>query len=189
MDNQTIMIVLTSVVVLLAVVFVAWYAIRIWRSRKLREKFGPEYDYTLEKAESRRIAEETLLEREKRVNELAIQTLDSDMSDQYQTEWSEIQAEFVDQPSEAVKKADRLIIEVMIARGFPVADFDQRAADISVLYPDVVSNYRNAHEITMMSQHNGISTEDLRQAMVYYHSLFDELLETEETKVKEVTVS
>jgi len=188
-ETQTIILISIAVAVLIVTGIVAWFAIRSRRSQKLRQKFGPEYDYTMEKVGDRRTAEESLLEREKRVNQLAIRALDPYEWDQYQTRWVEIQADFVDKPSESVEKANQLIKEVMATRGFPVADFEQRVADISVLYPDFVSNYRNAHAIAVRSQRNEVSTEDLRQAMVYYHSLFDELLGTKETKEKEVIVS
>lgn len=188
METETLIIVLIAVAVLIVAGLVAWIAIRARRSQKLRQKFGPEYDYTLEKVGDRRVAEETLEEREKRVSKLAIRALDTDEWDHYHAEWVEIQADFVDEPSESVEEANRLIKEVMEARGFPVADFEQRVADISVLYPDFVSNYRNAHAIALRNQHNGgVSTEELRQAMVYYRSLFEELLETAETNVKEKT--
>lgn len=189
MNTQTLILILIAVAVLVVAGLVAWMAIRWSRSRKLREKFGPEYDYTLEKVGDRRVAEETLEEREKRVNQLTIRDLDSHERDRYHTEWTEIQADFVDEPPKAVEDANRLITEVMISRGFPVADFEQRVADISVIYPDLVSNYRNAYAIAVKSQSNGTSTEDLRQAMVYYHSLFEELLGAEEIKEKEVTTS
>ena len=186
MDNQTTILIWSVVGVLLLASLLAWYATRIMRSRKLREKYGPEYDYAMENEGDRHAAEEILLEREKRVRKLELQALDGHTLDRYQAEWAEIQADFVDKPVEAVKEADRLIIEVMVARGFPTADFEQRAADISVLYPDFVSNYRNAHAITVRSQNNGVSTEDLRQAMVYYRSLFEVLLEKEKSTEKEV---
>ncbi|MBP1609444.1 MAG: hypothetical protein H6Q04_1679, partial [Acidobacteria bacterium] len=114
--------------------------------------------------------------------------LDMQKAELYKAEWDGIQTDFVDRPYGSVEEADRLITEVMIARGFPVEDFEHRAADISVLYPDVVINYRNAHAIAEKGQHNGVTTEDLRKAMVYYHSLFDELLETEKPKQKEVAL-
>jgi len=186
-NTETLILILIALAILIVAGLVAWMAIRWTRSRKLREKFGPEYDYTMEKVGDRRTAEETLAEREKRVNKLDIRDLDSHERDRYHTEWSEIQAEFVDEPTKSVESANRLITEVMIARGFPVADFEQRAADISVLYPNLVPNYRNAYAIAVKSQNNGTSTEDLRQAMVYYRSLFEELLGTVETKEKEVT--
>lgn len=188
MQTETLMIVLVAVAVLILTGLVIWMVIRNQRSQKLREKFGPEYDYIMEQSGDKHAAEETLAEREKRVNKLAIRSLDTDEWDHYHAEWVEIQADFVDAPAESVEKANGLIKEVMEARGFPVADFEQRVADISVLYPDFVSNYRSAHDIALRNQRNGgVSTEDLRQAMVYYRSLFEELLETAETKVKEKT--
>ncbi len=188
MQTETLIIVLIALVVLIVAGIVAWAGIRLRRSQNLRKKFGPEYDYTMEKLGDRRAAEETLEEREKRVNKLAIRALDTDEWDHYHTEWIEIQADFVDEPSKSVEAANRLIKEVMEARGFPVADFEQRVADISVLYPDFVSNYRNAHAIAARNEHDGgVSTEELRQAMVYYRSLFEELLETAEINVKEKT--
>lgn len=188
METETIITVLIALAVLIVAGLVAWIVVRSRRSRRLREKFGPEYDYTMEKLGDRRAAEETLEEREKRVSKLAIRTLDADEWDHFHTEWVEIQADFVDKPVESVEEANRLIKEVMEARGFPVADFEQRVADISVLYPDFVSNYRNAHAIALRNQRNGgVSTEELRQAMVHYRSLFEELLETSEINVKEKT--
>lgn len=117
-------------------------------------------------------------ERQKRVVQLDLHDLDDHEKDRYHNEWIEIQANFVDDPAKAVESANRLITEVMIARGFPVADFDQRAADLSVLYPNFVPNYREANTIATKNQEGTASTEDLRQAMVYYHSLFDQLLGT-----------
>jgi hypothetical protein len=152
------------------------------RSQKLRDKFGPEYDYALEKIGDQRKAEDSLKEREKRVTGLDIHPLDETNRDRYQGEWIKIQGDFVDDPSASVEEANRLITEVMIARGFPVADFEQREADLSVMVPDFVSNYRKAYAIAMKNQHNQTSTEELRQAMIYYHSLFNELLGTVETK-------
>jgi len=186
--NATPILILIAVAVLIVAGLVTLLAIRKGRSQKLREKFGPEYDYTMEKVGDRRAAEETLEEREKRINKLAIRVLDSNEWDHFHAKWVDIQANFVDQPTESVEEANRLIKEVMVARGFPVADFEQRVADISVMVPNFVSNYRNAHAIALKSQRNEVTTEELRQAMVYYRSLFDELLETEETKVKEETV-
>jgi hypothetical protein len=174
-----------AVVFLAMVGIVTWIVIRSQRSQKLRQKFGPEYDYTVEKVGDRRKAEEHLAEREQRVNKLEIRTLEQSEWTRFHTRWLNIQSGFVDEPANAVQEANKLIKEVMVARGFPLADFDQRAEDISVLYPDFVSNYRNAHSIAIHGQRNGVSTEEYRQAMVYYRSLFDELLETEESREKE----
>ncbi len=182
MKTETLILILIAAAVLIAAGLGVWFAIRSRRSQKLREKFGPEYDYTMEIAGDRRTAEETLKEREKRVVKLDIRPLYENEWDRYHEEWIKIQADFVDDPSKSVQEANRLITEVMIARGFPVANFEQRAADLSVMYPDFVSNYRDAYAIVEKNQRNGTSTEELRQAMVYYHSLFDELLGTVDVK-------
>lgn len=179
---NTVTLILIVVAVLIVIGLGVWLANRGRRSQKLREKFGPEYDYTMEKVGDRHLAEDTLKEREKRIMKLDIRALDEKERDRYHGEWINIQANFVDDPSKSVEQANRLITEVMIARGFPVADFEQRASDLSVMYPDFVSNYRNANAIALKNQSGGTSTEELRQAMVYYHSLFKELLGTVEVK-------
>ncbi len=188
MNIGTLILIIAAVVVVLILArLITSLASHRMRSQKLKEKFGPEYDYTLEKLGDQRTAEETLAERERRVNQLDIHDLDENQRQRYQEEWRKIQADFVDAPSKSVEEANLLITEVMVARGFPVADFEQRAADLSVLYPDFVPNYRNAHAIALKNQSDGASTEDLRQAMVYYRSLFDELLgaaEVDEIVVK-----
>lgn len=175
------------IIILVAAVLLVFILSRLMggskrRSQKLREKFGPEYDYTLEKVGDQKAAEETLQEREKRVMNFNIRTLDQNERDRYQAEWTKIQTDFVDQPSNSVQEANRLISEAMVARGFPVTDFEQRAADLSVMYPNLVSNYRSAYAIAAKNQNNGSSTEELRQSMVYYRSLFDELLGNPEVK-------
>lgn len=188
LDNQTLIIILIAVVGLIVAGIIAWTASRAIRSRKLREKYGPEYDYTMRKVGDRRAAEEALEDRAKRVSKLNIRALEPDEWEHYHERWTEIQSEFVDKPSESVQEANQLIKNVMAARGFPVADFEQRVEDISVMYPDIVSNYRSAHAIAQKNQlDGGASTEELRQAMVHYRSLFEELLETAESKVKEKT--
>lgn len=176
MDTETLALVVVAAVFTIAAGIIAYAIIGRWRSRNLREKFGPEYDYTIEQAGDRRAAEEALAEREKRVASLDIRPLSLDARDRYQEDWLDVQARFVDDPSGAVSDANRLITEVMIARGFPVADFEQRAADLSVIYPEFVSNYRSANEITLKGRQNETSTEELRLAMVFFHAMFDELL-------------
>jgi hypothetical protein len=183
---NNIILILIIVAVLIVITLGILFANRVRRSHRLREKFGPEYEYTMEKVGDRHMAEATLKEREKRIKELDIRALDEQARARYHEEWIEIQANFVDDPSKSVEQANRLITEVMIARGFPVADFEQRASDLSVMYPDFVPNYRSANAIALNNQSGGSSTEELRQAMVYYHSLFEELLGTEEGKEVEV---
>jgi hypothetical protein len=167
----------------LIIVAVAAFVLSRRRSQRLRERFGPEYDRTAEQADSRRAAESDLAAREKRIERLEIRPLSKGSRDEYARSWRESQARFVDQPADAVRDADRLVILVMRERGYPMEEFDQRASDISVDHPNVVDNYRAAHAISMASDHGQASTEDLRQAMVHYRSLFEELLEVNEQTV------
>jgi hypothetical protein len=169
-----------AVAAVVVVALVLWSALRARRTRTLKEGFGPEYDRTVADAPSRREAEADLTERQKRREELDIRPLDPDARDRYVEEWQATQARFVDDPGGAIAEADVLIQRVMRERGYPVEDFDQRAADVSVDHPEVVNNYRAAHGISVAHAREKASTEDLRQAMVHYRSLFDELLETRE---------
>jgi len=163
--------------VLVAVVLI-WYLVRQSRSRALQRDFGPEYDRTMARAGDRGLAESDLRERRDRVGALDVRPLSRSDHDRFATEWTKVQAEFVDTPTEAVTDADELIQQVMATRGYPVDDFDRRAADISVEHPDVVENYRSAHSIAVKEARadGDADTEALRKAMVYYRSLFDELL-------------
>jgi hypothetical protein len=171
-----IVIAIAAVVVLAAI---AWSAYSNRRRKGLQERFGSEYDHTVADAPSRREAESELAEREKRRDELEIRPLEPQTRDRYASEWHNTQAKFVDDPQTAVGDADRLIQQVMRDRGYPVEDFDQRAADLSVDHPEVISNYRAAHGISIANERGNASTENLRTAMVHYRELFEELLETE----------
>jgi hypothetical protein len=173
--------VLIAIGILIVVAVVAFVASRR-RSQRLRERFGPEYDRMVEQADDRRRVESDLAAREKRVERLDIRPLDPESRDEYARSWRDSQARFVDQPADAVRDADRLVIEVMRRRGYPMEDFEQRAADVSVDHPTVVENYRAGHAISMASDHGQASTEDLRQAMVHFRSLFEELLEAGEQR-------
>lgn len=186
MNNNAIIPILVVAIVVIIALVVVWYASRRSHTEKLKKKYGSEYDYTLEKEGDARKAEEALEEREKRVQDLQIHPLDENSRDRYNAEWVEIQSRFVDDPKGVVDEANRLITEVMVARGFPVADFEQRAEDLSVFYPDFVPNYRHANTIIAKNQDAGASTEELRKAMVYYHALFDQLLENEPTREQEL---
>lgn len=146
------------------------------RSSALRDQFGPEYDRTIEDAGGRREAEADLEARQKRVADLDIVDLPPEESDAFAREWTEVQARFVDRPSEAIGEADQLVTRVMERRGYPVADFDRRAADVSVAYPAVVPEYREARAIALKNAEGDASTEELRQAMLHYRALFEELL-------------
>ena len=172
--------VLIAIGVLVVLALVAWSAYTGRRRKGLQERFGPEYDRTVADAPSRREAESDLSERAKRREELQVRPLDTSSRDRYASRWQNTQAQFVDDPEGAVGEADRLIQEVMRERGYPVEDFEQRAADLSVDHPEVISNYRAAHGISIANERGKASTEDLRTAMVHYRALFEELLETHE---------
>jgi len=158
------------------VVAVAFWLIQQRRRSELKGRFGLEYDRTIKTAETRGEGEKQLVEREKRVEKFQLKTMEPQETQRFSDEWRSAQGHFVDEPSGAIKEADSLVQQVMSARGYPITNFEQQAADISVDHPEVVSNYRAAHAIAEKDQNDGSSTEDLRQAMVYYRSLFDELL-------------
>ena len=172
--------VLVAIIVLVAAALIV-AAIVVMQRRKsehLKQQFGPEYERTLQLHGNAAKAEAALAEREARVEKLTIRELPATERAAYADEWAAVQRRFVDDPSMAVSEADRLVNRVMNGRGYPMADFDQRAEDISVNYPVVEQNYRSARDIFVRHSSGRASTEDLRQAMVYYRSLFDELLGT-----------
>ncbi len=175
MDPKVVIVV--AVVVLVLVLAIAWMAMRKRRTEALRQRFGPEYERTVREHGPGK-AETVLAEREKRVERFQIRELAVDERERFITDWRTIQARFVDDPKGAVRDADQLVNRLMQARGYPMSDFEQRAADISVDHPRVVDNYRAAHEIALRHQRGEASTEDLRNAVIYYRSLFDELLQT-----------
>jgi len=171
---------LVAILIALALLVVlALFASRQRRSRKLREQFGPEYDRTVAEAGDRKEAESRLQERTARRQRLDIVPLDAADRERYVEAWRQAQARFVDEPAEATREADRLITAVMRQRGYPIDDFEQRAADISVDHPQVVDDYRAAQAIASANERSEASTEDLRQALVHYRSLFEELLEVD----------
>ena len=156
---------------------------RFQRSRRLRERFGPEYERVINEAGDKRKAESELEARLAHVEALDIRPLTAEEINRFSLDWQSTQAEFVDEPLDAVRKADQLIREVMKNRGYPVEDFEQRAADISVDYPDLVTDYRGLHMIAIKEADDEVSTEEMRQAMVHGRALFEELVrkETPET--------
>jgi len=164
-----------AVIVIVAVG--AWMYVRKRRGTTagLREKFGPEYDRAVLVHGSK--AEAKLADREKRVEKLNIRDLDSMEHERYSKQWQAVQSRFVDSPKGALAEADDLVSSVMKARGYPVDNFDQRAADISVDHPRVVENYRSGHEIAIRAGKEGATTEDLRTGMIHYRSLFEELVQ------------
>ncbi len=171
-------IVLAAALIVIAAVLVLLYL----RNRKrttagLRQKFGSEYDRAVLAHGSEKKAESQLADREKRVETLKIRDLESTERERYSKQWEAVQSRFVDSPKGAVTEADDLVSSVMKSRGYPLSDFDQRAADISVDHPRVVENYRSAHEIALRLRKDQATTEDLRTAMIHYRSLFEELVQ------------
>jgi len=170
-------------VIAVAAAVIVIVAVGVWlyvRKRRgttadLRQKFGPEYDRAVLAHGSK--AEARLTDREKRIEKLNIRDLDAMEHERYSKQWQAVQSRFVDSPKGAVVEADDLVSSVMKVRGYPVADFDQRAADISVDHPRVVENYRSAHEIALRAGKEGATTEELRTAMIHYRSLFEELVQ------------
>ena len=165
-----------GIAVAAAVLLAVAALLRTRRTHGLKQRFGPEYDRTIERADSRRAAEADLRTREERHQELDLRDLDPAAARRYREEWQRTQSEFVDDPSSAIAEADLLIQRVMRDRGYPVEDFDQRAADLSVDHPDVVGDYRSAHAIAVACSQGQATTEDLRTAMQRYRSLFDRLV-------------
>ena len=175
--NTTTLIIIASVIVIAIVAYVAMGLLRKRHSGQLRTKFGgPEYDRALQQGDSRRKAEAGLDKRTDRVESLNIRPLAGADRARFVDAWSRVQARFVDGPGGAVTEADQLLSDVMATRGYPVSGFEQRAADISVDYPLVLQNYRSAHAIALRQTHGQANTEELRQAMISYRTLFDELV-------------
>ena len=166
------------VVVIVGAIFVPVFA-RRKRSQRLQDQFGPEYDLAVQTQGDEKKAQTELEERQKHVEALDIRPLSDAEQQRYLADWATVQSKFVDEPQAATVDADRLIMEVMQLRGYPVSNFEERAADVSVNYPALVSNYRAAREIALKNEQNQANTEELRQAMIYYRSLFEELLATE----------
>jgi hypothetical protein len=169
--------IIAAVVVVAGVIALA--AMRTRRTKGLQQTFGPEYERVTADAESRREAEAELTERKKRHDELDIRPLAPASRDRYLTRWEDVQARFVDDPEASVDSADDLIQQVMRERGYPVDDFEQRSADLSVDHPDVVDHYRDGHRIATTKSMGESRTEDLRQAMTHYRALFEVLLVAE----------
>jgi hypothetical protein len=170
----------TTVLIIVLVVIVAavgaWFFLQRQKSERLRTRFGPEYDRAVRETGHARKAEAELEAREKRLSEFDIRPLSLEDSRRFAEDWRRLQARFVDDPRGAVSEADNVVDEVMRARGYPVGDFDQRAADLSVNHGRVGENYRAARQIAGRHARGEAGTEDLRQAMVHYRALFEDLL-------------
>ena len=176
MTSNTILIAVIVVAVVIIAVL-AWALMRKQRTKNLRSRFGAEYDRTFRQYGESAKAEEDLIARQKRMEKVKIHPLTDEERERFHDLWLGVQSRFVDSPAGTIREADRLVSEVMTARGYPMADFERRADDISVDFPHVVTNYRVAHEIALSEQGGKASTEDLRKAVVAYRKLFEELLE------------
>jgi hypothetical protein len=173
-------VIVLAVLVVVIVVVGGWVLLKSKRRERLRKQFGPEYPRAVEKYGSVTGAESALEARQARVRRQDIRPLPRPDADRYAASWRTVQARFVDDPRSAIAEADTLVQELMHSRGFPVGDFEQRVADISVDHAPVVEHYRTAHTIALASERGETTTEDLRQAVRHYRALFEDLLEVEQ---------
>ena len=177
MDSSTAILV-AGAAILVAAALIAWFFFRKRRTEMLRSRFGPEYDRAVAASGDPRRAEARLAERTRRVGKLELRAVPEAERARFAERWRKTQAQFVDDPEGAVADSELLIQQIMRARGYPVGDFEQRAADLSVDHAAVVQNYRAARGIALRNRRGEASTEDLRQALVYDRNLFEELLES-----------
>ncbi|MFC8508701.1 hypothetical protein ACFU3J_16030 [Streptomyces sp. NPDC057411] len=175
MSTGTLLAIIIPVAVVIVLIAVA-IAVNRRRRRRLQERFGAEYDRTVDEAGSRRAAEHDLAAREERHDSLDIRPLDPDQRQRYASEWRAVQERFVDRPESSVHDADRLVTSLMHERGYPTDDFEQRARDLSVEHGRTLEHYRAAHEVERISSDHQATTEQLRGAMIHYRVLFEELL-------------
>ena len=178
--TQQTWIVLAVVVVVALIALTAWLLYSKRQSHRLEQRFGPEYARAVDEMGSRTKAESELKTREKRVEKLHIVPLTPPEAARFDQAWKALQASFIDNPKGVVAQADQLVRELLLKRGYPMGDFERRAADISVDHPAVVDNYRAAQAIAARDLRGETNTEDLRKAVVHYRALFDELLEVSE---------
>jgi hypothetical protein len=177
---------------IVGVVVLALLGVFAWQQRRseaLRARYGPEYERTVHRLGDKRRGESELLKRQERVAHLDIVPLSAQQENAFLQEWRAVQTCFVDDPKRAVTDADRVVEDMMKARGYPIAEFEQRAADLSVHHPRAVENYRAAHDIAQRYRRGQGTTEDLRQAMVHYRGLFQDLIEDREHAEREVPIA
>ncbi len=173
------------ILAIIVVAIVAWAYSRRRRSDQLKERFGPEYDHAVEQYGDQHHAEAVLEARQERAQHLDIHALSTEDHSRLMQSWRSVEARFVDDPAGAVVAADDLVAEVMKARGYPDADFEQRMGDLSATYPDLVDDYRSTHEVALGTRRGEASTEERRRAMVTYKHVFGRLLETGESERRE----
>jgi hypothetical protein len=169
-----------SILIAAAVILVAaaaWWVYRQQRAKQLKRQFGPEYTHAVQQYGSEFRAQDALSARTRRMEKIHVRLLSREDHDRFQERWETVQRHFVDDPAASIQQADLLVNELMRARGYPMADFEHRAEDISVGHPEVVQNYRLAHAIAQRHERGRANTEDLRQGLVHYRALFGELLE------------
>ncbi len=183
-QHQIVIVVAVIIIALIVIAAIAFATSRKRRSLRLKQRFGPEYDRVLQKEGDQRKAEGVLEFRQKRREKFKVRPLSAADKASFEIRWREVQARFVDDPKGAVTVADSLVTDVMQSRGYPIGEFEQRAADLSVDYPIIVDNYRAAHAIALRHSAGQASTEDLRQAMVHYRTLFQELLDEKHSERK-----
>lgn len=177
MDTMTMVLIVAGAVVIVALVV---WMLAARRREHLKARFGPEYERTVRDVGSETRAAQTLEARARRVRAFRIRALTAEERSGFTERWRRLQATFVDDPGAAVGRADELVAELMNTRGYPMSDFDQRAEDLSVDHATVVHHYREAHGIALQHAGQGASTESLRQALVHYRALFEDLLDTSE---------
>jgi hypothetical protein len=182
MESQQMMWLVMAVLVVIAVAAVAWTYMQRQRRARLRDRFGPEYDRTVQEVGTPQKAEAILDARARRVEKLKIRPLSREQGESFLREWRRVQGLFVDDPDGAVAAADRLVTQVMAARGYPIEDFETRAADLSVDHPRVVENYRIARDLAQRRERREAGTEELRQAVVNYRALFNDLLDVHDIR-------
>lgn len=174
MSTGATIVLIVAVVIVLGLV--AWIGRAQLRSKQLRQRFGPEYDRAIEDGKDRRTVERELLERQKRHAQLDIRPLDPAARERYTQQWQQIQAKFVDDPHSAVEEADQLVTSVIRDRGYPTESHEQQLADLSVKHGPAVGHYRDAHDLIGRNGDGRVSTEELREALVHYRAMFDDLV-------------
>jgi hypothetical protein len=173
--------VLITVIVLIVIAAIGYGIWFVTRRRALQNRFGPEYDRAVAERDSRHAAERELRERERRHAELELHDLDPQARARYTEQWEEIQARFLDDPGGAVRDADALVTRLIAERGYPTGDYEEHLANLSVEHARTIGHYRDAHEISQLSDRGEATTEQLRQAVVHYRALFSDLLGVDAT--------
>jgi type II secretory pathway pseudopilin PulG len=174
---NTVAVAIIIIAALIVIAVLVWLFARRRRSQRLRSHFGPEYDHAVRELGSQTRAEDALAARQKRMEHIQIHSLSPEERERFASRWHDVQARFVDDPEGAIRDADALVNQTMVARGYPMGEFEARAENLSVDHPKVVRNYRAAHAIAVRRDRGDATTEDMRHALVYYRDLFEELLE------------